>query len=289
MINASKSAYSIYVAYLQSLLIGVNKVKPLQTKQLDFLEAVGINQLVHMYDLLPDTMFWIKNDKSEIIYANSTFIETIGVGKLENLVGKTDHSFAPLHLAKQYMLDDKKVMAGDFITDRLELNFSSTKNKPKNTSSQVGSYTGHYSWYSTTKRPLFDNNKRIIGSYGFTRHLEYSAQGTTSLQAIEVPVNYIREHFRDDLSIEQLANLAFLSVSALERRFKKYLHKTPKQFLNEVRLEHARKMLIDTQLPILDIALSCGYSDHSYFSGQFKALFGMLPSKLRKQAIDLQD
>ena len=80
-----------------------------------------------------------------------------------------------------------------------------------------------------------------------------------------------------------MAAIAYLSVSALERRFKKYLAKTPKQFINEVRLENARKLLVETNIPISQIGEETGFNDHSYFSKQFRLFFGELPSTYRSK------
>jgi PAS domain S-box-containing protein len=238
-----------------------------------FLNDIGIGQILHMYDLLPDTLFWVKNQESEIMYANQTFMDTFGIKQLHKIIGKTDMYFSPPHLAKQYIMDDQKVMAGELVTNRIELNFGRD---------------GSFAWFSTTKRPLFDKDENIIGSYGVTQHLERSSQDLSTISAIRAPVEYIKENFHTDICIEELAKLAFLSVSALERRFKKYLSKTPKQFLNEIRLENARRMLTETQQPIMEIAYQCGFSEHSYFSKQFKALFGILPSQLRKQVLEIR-
>jgi len=79
-----------------------------------------------------------------------------------------------------------------------------------------------------------------------------------------------------------LAAASNLSVSALERRFEKHMAKSPKQFINEIRLENARRILAETNLSIATIANKNGFSDHSYFSLKFKRLFGETPSAFRK-------
>ena len=66
-----------------------------------------------------------------------------------------------------------------------------------------------------------------------------------------------------------------LSVSALERRFKAF-SETPNQFINEVRLENARKLLVETRLPVSQVAYS-GFPEPSYFTKQFRRLFGEIP------------
>ena len=96
-------------------------------------------------------------------------------------------------------------------------------------------------------------------------------------------MQYIKDNFHLDISIEHLADVAHLSVSALERRFKKHLVKTPKQFIRQIRLENARQLLVETNLPISEVAYQCGFLDHSYFSRQFKLMFDELPSDIRRQ------
>jgi PAS domain S-box-containing protein len=237
---------------------------------MNFLEEIGMQQIIHMFDLLPGTLFWIKNANSQILYTNQALLDTFGFKSLADIVGKSDESFSPPHLAKQFITDDKKVMAGELVTNRIELNISAN---------------GDFAWFSTTKRPLLNRKGDIIGSYGFTHHLERSSPELSTISAIKAPVDFIRQNYHQDISIDDLAKSSFLSVSALERRFKKYLSKTPKQILNEIRLENARRMLIETSQPIMEIAYQCGFSEHSYFSKKFKALFGVLPSQLRAQLI----
>jgi PAS domain S-box-containing protein len=229
--------------------------------------VVGIEQILNMFDLLTDVIFWIKNTDSEVVYANKKFVEHIGMHSIHQVIGKSDRDFFPPHISKQFMTDDQSVMQGKVITDRLELNIL---------------HSGEFAWFSTSKRPLFDQSNNIVGSYGFTRLLSKASQVLSSIDAIKAPVEYVRENFHTNLTIEKLAELAFISVSALERRFKKYLSKTPKQFINEIRLENARRMLIETRLPIADVAYRCGFSEHSYFSRQFRLMFDILPSQLRE-------
>jgi AraC-like DNA-binding protein len=235
----------------------------------ELLNLLGVKQIIKMFDLLPNTLFWIKDTKSRIVHANSVFLDHMGVKSIEHIIGKTDEGFSPHYLARQYMQDDKKVMNGELITDRLELNM--LKN-------------GGYGWFSTSKRPLLDAKGGIIGSYGLTQYLEKTAHLLSSIDDIKKPVEYIRENYPNDITIEQLAGISFLSVSALERRFSKHLAKTPKQFINQIRLENARRLIMESNQPIADISEMCGFKEHSYFSKQFKAFFAIQPSQLRIQA-----
>ncbi len=234
----------------------------------ELLSKVSVQQVLTMFDMLPDIIFWIKDKQSRVAYANQMFVEHLGFSNLEQVLGKTDRDLSPNHIAKQFIADDQKVMSGDTVTDRLEMNINTS---------------GELAWFSTSKRPLFDENKAIIGSYGVTRHLQKTVKTLSGIDELKVPVQYIRKNFHNELTIEQLAQVAHLSVSALERRFKKYLAKTPKQFIRQIRLENARRLLVESKLPIAQVAYQSGFSDHSYFSRHFKMMFDELPSELRLQ------
>jgi len=231
------------------------------------LNRVGVQQILSMFDMLPDIIFWIKDTDSKVVYANQLFVQHLGFTNLEQVLGKSDNDLSPNHIAKQFITDDQKVMSGDTVTDRLEMNIN---------------LSGELAWFSTSKRPLFDEHHDIIGSYGVTRHLQETVKTLSGIDKLDIPVTYIRENFHSDISIDQLAEVAHLSVSALERRFKKYLAKTPKQFIRQIRLDNARRLLVETKLPIAQIAYQSGFSDHSYFSRHFKLMFNELPSQIRR-------
>ncbi len=235
------------------------------------LNKVSVQQVLTMFDMLPDIIFWIKDSQSRVVYANQMFVEHLGYAKLEQVLGKSDSDLSLNHLAKQFIADDQKVMSGETVTDRLEMNINKS---------------GELAWFSTSKRPLFDEHKVIIGSYGVTRHLQKTVKTLSGIDELKIPVQFIRKNFHNSISIEQLAEVAHLSVSALERRFKKYLAKTPKQFIRQIRLDNARRLLVETKLPIAQVAYQSGFSDHSYFSRHFKMMFDELPSELRLQQFD---
>lgn len=232
-----------------------------------FIEQMGVKQLISMFDLLPGVLFWIKDNEHKFMHANQSFIEHKGVKGLENIIGKTDYDFSLEHIAKQFNRDDDKILQGQSVTERLEMNMTQT---------------GNMAWFSTSKRPITNEKNEIIGSYGITRHLQVQAKALSGVDAIKAPVDFIRKNYQQHFTIDDLAEVAHLSVSALERRFKKYLAKTPKQFINEIRLENARRLLVETNTPISDVGDQTGFTDHSYFSRQFRLFFGELPSDLRK-------
>jgi AraC-like DNA-binding protein len=240
-----------------------------EQKKQSFLENIGIKQLISMFDLLPNELFWIKNRDHVFVHVNQLFMSHSNVNSLDQIVGKTDFDFAPPHLAQQFFRDDDMVLMGQQVTERLEMNMNQK---------------GDIAWYATSKRPILDEHDNIIGSYGLTRHLHKQAFALSGVDLVKEPIDFIRNNFQDKFTIEQLADAAHLSVSALERRFKKYLSKTPKQVINEIRLENSRKLLVETNMPIAQVAEETGFTDHSYFSKKFRLFFGELPSVFRENS-----
>lgn len=234
----------------------------------DFLKQISTEQLVAMFDLVPNMLCWIKNSNSEFMYGNQYFLSHLGVNSLEQVMGKTDYDFSPKHIAKQFVVDDQKVMKGCSVNERLEINTL---------------VSGDIAWFITSKYVLTNNENVVIGTFGLSKHLNKSHASTSSMDAVKIPVDFIRENYQRSITVKDIAQLSHLSISALERRFKKHLGLTPKQFINQIRLENARRLLIETQLPIAQIAHETGFTDNSYFTRQFMKYFEELPTTLRKQ------
>lgn len=228
----------------------------------------GAERSFAMLDLIPDTHAWIKDRGGRFVYGNRLFFERFGFSSLQGLVGKCDFDLAPAHLAQSYVSDDAFVLEGGVVTDRLELIL---KDECRG------------DWFLTSKWPIHDNGDAIIGTVGISRHLNRTEGTTIPYRELRAPIDYICRHFAGDISVESLASACNISVSALERRFRKHLDKTPHQYINEVRLDNARQMLLETEKPIGTVALETGFADHSHFSRAFARHFGITPRKARQQ------
>ena len=84
------------------------------------------------------------------------------------------------------------------------------------------------------------------------------------------------------VSCSQLAQSVGLSTRQLERLFSKYLNQAPTRYYLKLRLERARYLLLQTSMPILDIALACGFISASHFSKCYRECFGCTPSEARR-------
>lgn len=96
---------------------------------------------------------------------------------------------------------------------------------------------------------------------------------TKLLQAIE------RNISNQEYTIDQMAADVALSRSNLYRRMQAMLGITPNDFLRNVRLKHAAKLLTETEMPVSKISLAVGFNSPRYFSQYFRKMFGMTPSE----------
>ena len=85
----------------------------------DLLAQLSSKKVLDMFNLLPEISFWIKDTESCLVHANDSYISRLGYKSLEQLLGKSDYDFSPKHIAKQFIVDDQKVMGGEIVTDRL--------------------------------------------------------------------------------------------------------------------------------------------------------------------------
>lgn len=233
-----------------------------------FFARTSVRALLHTFDMLPDTLVWVKDSAGRVMFGNSCFVHQFGASRLEELIGKNDYDFSPPVMAKQFIDDDRQVLRGQRVQERLELNILRT---------------GEICWFITNKYPLKADDGEIIGTYGMTRRIEKANIPLTAVQQLEASIDYIRGRLGKTIEIVELARASCVSVSVLERRFKKYLHKSPKQFINETRLEYARRLLLDTDDSVANIANACGFADPSYFTRLYTRQFGCSPTVFRRQ------
>jgi AraC-like DNA-binding protein len=97
-------------------------------------------------------------------------------------------------------------------------------------------------------------------------------------------VEFMHTHLSEKLTLADLARTARLSPSQFSRVFKAETGTAPIEYLQELRLFRARRLLRDTIRPVTDIALECGFNSSSYLSRCFQSRWGLSPSKFRKTA-----
>ena len=94
----------------------------------------------------------------------------------------------------------------------------------------------------------------------------------------------MEETLEEPLSPATLAAEVGLSTRQLERLFRRYLGRSPKRYYMELRLARARKLLLQSDMSVIDVAMACGFTSPSHFSKCYRAQYGITP--YRERGID---
>jgi AraC-like DNA-binding protein len=133
--------------------------------------------------------------------------------------------------------------------------------------------------------------KLLIVLSELANHKEYTLLSSANLipnlfdsNVINDVVQYVAENFQNKISLDRASELANMQKSAFCRYFKRKTKKRFMEFVNETRLAHAIKLLVETDKNILEIAFECGYESSSYFYRLFSKQNKVSPQEYRKQS-----
>ena len=99
---------------------------------------------------------------------------------------------------------------------------------------------------------------------------------------VEKVLDYVRLHFTDPISLKQVAGIANMTEVSFSRFFKQRTGKTFVECVNEIRIDHASRMLADTTNNIAEIAFSTGFNNISNFNRIFKTKKNLTPTQFRE-------
>lgn len=236
----------------------------------DFVKLMKPGQIaLGLFEALPDVMFWIKDAQSRFLFINQAYGDLLGTDP-KAVVGKTDADLFADELARVFLQDDAKVReTGEPMHNKMEL---------------VTRRAGGVEWRLTSKIPLFGNDEKLIGTAGVSRRLD-QREGhplPAPFRAMARLVDYVHDHVSEPLAVEQLAKLAGMSVSTLERRFRSHLGTSPKRFILHSKVTAACERLLSTPMTISEISESLGYNEHASFTRAFSSVMHMSPTAYRK-------
>ncbi len=133
-------------------------------------------------------------------------------------------------------------------------------------------------WLTTGDRP--DSARALPAADVVTRHSTdiYAAADEVVMRAL----HYIRDHATSRLSVMEVVEAMDVSRSSLERRFKTVLHRSPLEEIRRVQFVHAKRLLLETNLTIPEIAAAAGFRDGKHLATSFRRTFGQTPSEFRR-------
>jgi AraC-like DNA-binding protein len=222
-----------------------------------------------LLDVIPNVVFFVKDINARYVRANLTLATRCGFNSVDRLLGKTSEQVFPSSLGAIYTEQDREVIGqGKTITDQLELHLYPNCAR---------------GWCMTHKRPMRDSAGQVVGLVGISCDLQEAKLTHPAYARLAGVDEFLRENLSRTIAMSELTAMTGLSLSQFERYCKRIFHLTPRQMLHKFRLERATALL-GTSESITNIAIACGYSDHSAFSRHFKSMTGISPSQFRSSS-----
>lgn len=121
-----------------------------------------------------------------------------------------------------------------------------------------------------------DTGASLLASDGYQL-----ATGAAETERMKRVLEFILANFRDDIRIDQIASIAGMAPASFCRYFKNRTRETFIDYLNELRIGHARKLLVTADLSAGQVGLECGFNSNSHFHRLFKLHTGLTPFHYR--------
>ena len=142
-------------------------------------------------------------------------------------------------------------------------------------------YTPHKpGWCLTTKLPLRDPAGKIVGLIGISRDVRAPIPTRKIPLKVAEALNHFETNLEHPVTPAELARKAGLPPHRFARLMKRFFGLTPGQFIAKARITAASSLLRDTDKSVAEIAVSCGFYDHSAFTRAFRKVTGTTPSQV---------
>ena len=231
------------------------------------LEQVDHAVLEQLFDQAPDVVFFVKDAGGRYVVVNQTLVERNGLATKTELLGRRPDDVSPNELGRIPTEQDREILHGGApLLDHLELHW----------------YAPHRpGWCLTTKLPLRNAEGDVVGVIGISRDVRAPIDPQDIPPGVAKAVRYLEHHFDEPLTPSQLAERAGVSASRFARVIRRVYGLTPSQVIAKTRLAAASRLLRETDRSVAEVALECGFTDHSAFSRAFRAAIGVTPTAFR--------
>lgn len=126
-------------------------------------------------------------------------------------------------------------------------------------------------------KPYVSHILRCMAEYYSAK---YNKKHSTLVESIK---RYVGQHYKDNLSLAEIADEVFMSPTYICAVFKRETGKTINEYIIEMKMNEAKKMLASTTMKIMDISEDLGYENAQYFSYSFKKYLGETPQQYRNK------
>ena len=125
---------------------------------------------------------------------------------------------------------------------------------------------------------------RLLYQYGYVVKNEGSATDSELERKLKTVLSYIREHYTETMTIEELAGVFHFSQAHFMSFFKKFAVMTCVEYINHYRLSRVAAALAQSDQPVMEAAMENGFHNISYFNKLFRKEFGVTPREYRTEA-----
>lgn len=232
--------------------------------------AVDARLLEQLFDQTPDIVFFIKDRTGRYVVVNQPLVIRDGLQHKSQLVGRRVDEVYRGEMGRVFAAQDAAVIrSGRPIIDRLELHWH-RPNQP--------------CWCLTTKLPLRDRGGAVAGLIGISRDVRAPLPLGDIPAGLSRALDWLEHHYGESVSPSALARRAGLSPARLARLVKRIYGLTPSQLITRTRLDAASRLLRESDRSIAEIAVECGFYDHSAFTRAFRSATGQTPTQFRGEA-----
>lgn len=219
-------------------------------------------------DLMHDTAFFIKDTSGCYVLVNHSLVERHGLADKSQMLGRRPCDVCPGDYGRIPTEQDAQVLrTGRPIIERLEL-FWRRPNMPV--------------WGLTSKFPIRDERGRVTGLIGISKDLASIMSPDEVPPQVAQALRYLETAFDQAVSPSRLARKAGMSAVRFARVIKRIYGISPMQLITKTRITAGSRLLRETDASIAEIALDCGFADHSAFTRAFRSVTGMSPTEHRR-------
>ena len=141
----------------------------------------------------------------------------------------------------------------------------------------------------SSKNEDFKSVTKVVAQMKATSLLSHASHSHATIEplkgsgekAIDVALQYINEHYNEDLSLERVASVVFLNHVYFSQLFKQKTGQGYKEYVISLRLEEAKQLLLNPRLKLAEISEQIGYQDMRHFTQVFRKKFGQTPTEFR--------
>lgn len=234
-----------------------------------FAAAGDATQWFELFEHLPRVYLFVKDLRGRFMKVNTPFALLHGFRRERDMLGRTDFDFHPPALAAQYVEEDRRVIhSGRPLADQVWLVLGHDR-MPR--------------WYLSSKMPVRGRAGEAVGLAGVLRPYDHTGASPAAYNRLTPVMEHVVRQYGGPITLADLAARAHLSVSQLQREFRRLFGQTPGEYVLRVRLLMARRRLEETDDPFGLIGLECGFYDQSHFNRAFRRHVGMPPGAYRRR------